>query len=76
MSRNISARLQTLCGCTQIRLVPAPAPETIEVPIRAKDNPDGEGPPLVTKFRRFWLTRLSPSDVAVEADYREVPDPL
>lgn len=70
MSRNISARLQTLCGCTQIRLVPAPAPEIIEVPIAVFGDDDS------VRFhnRRFRLIRISPPEIAVDAEYCEVKD--
>jgi hypothetical protein len=67
--RTISVRLQTLCGCTKHIVVPGPAPEQIEVPIIALDSSEPRH-----KMRRFLLNRLNPSDIAVEADYREVPD--
>lgn len=75
MSRTISVRLRTLCGCTQYLAIPGPAPQTYEVLIGAEHVPPGDGvvEDVVLRVRRFRLKRLSPSDLATEADYEEVP---
>lgn len=72
MSRTISARLTTLCGCRQFITIDAPAPSEYRVRIREWVE-DGLTPGFgaADYFRVFKLVSLSPSDAAVDADYIE-----
>lgn len=63
--RTVTARLRTLCGCVRYVVLPGPAPQVYRVPIRG-----GESEP--DAHRAFALLSLSPTDVAVDADYIEV----
>jgi hypothetical protein len=62
----ISVRLTTLCGCTQFRVIDAPAPQTIEVPIAAVVNAITGA--TTWRNRTFKLALLSGE---VAADYIE-----
>lgn len=48
----VTIRLQTLCGCTQFRVVQAPAPYTYPVPITARQDLNGVLTIGVRTFRR------------------------
>lgn len=68
----ISVRLMTLCGSIQFRLVPAPAPQFIDVPIRVTEvEAGGDITTKVVHNRRFKLVRFDPPEAAVAADYEE-----
>lgn len=66
----VTARLQTLCGCTQFRVVDGPVPSEIVVPITAEPS-DDDGPLHLT-VRRFKLVSV----IGHSAEYVEVPEGL
>lgn len=63
MTNTVTVRLQTLCGCTQFRVVQAPAPGTIVVPIAAEQDLNG-----VVGLRTRLFRRVT------DTDYTEVPE--
>jgi hypothetical protein len=69
VSRLISARFTTLCGCVKFESVSAPPPAQIQVPIRFTEHGIDAGPNF---NRTFKLRSFNPVDAPVEADYVEV----